>query len=142
MAWMRPSVSVKRMSNKILVPLPRSGWHSASANLEPGRLEQGPARTATQVAGYQLYLVRTDRGVEIERAFEVVDGEEGPRLSAAQIAALFQVERRGRPAKTEAARRTRRMVFLATEAEEAAILACVPPGRDFSDWAREQLLDK
>lgn len=45
----------------------------------------------------------------------------------------------GRPAKADADRRVRRMVFLATEDEAAAILARVPAGQDFSDWAREAL---
>lgn len=36
--------------------------------------------------------------------------------------------------------RTEYIGFVVTRAEKAAILARVPPGRDFSDWARAQLL--
>jgi hypothetical protein len=46
----------------------------------------------------------------------------------------------GRPAKDAADKQGQRMTFLVTEDQRAAILARVPPGRDFSDWAREKLL--
>jgi hypothetical protein len=45
----------------------------------------------------------------------------------------------GRPPKEAADKRTERMVLLATPADRAAILARVPMGRDFSDWALEVL---
>jgi hypothetical protein len=48
-------------------------------------------------------------------------------------------KRAGRPAKADADKRSERMVLLATPADRAAILARVPAGRDFSDWALEVL---
>lgn len=49
------------------------------------------------------------------------------------------VPKRGRPRKP--ATRRLRSLYL-SDAEYATLLTRVPPGRDFSDWARERLLSE
>jgi hypothetical protein len=105
--------------------------------------EEGPRhyeQFVNEVAPMAIEVLSGDSAGAIHLIYYYgVKGQRKYTPYTAANAALAGGKRVGRPAKDTADQRTRRLVFLATEAEEAAILAHVPPGRNFSDWARETL---
>lgn len=93
-----------------------------------GTLSGKEADAVTQAAGLIAQSHRADAARVLETAGFAVELFEEPLGP-------------GRPPKADADKRSQRLVFMATPDEEAAIRARVPPGRDFSDWARQVLLD-
>lgn len=111
----------------------RLGPHDARARREHERFQQ-------QVCPMALELLQQDTPGVIHMIYTYgVLGNRNYTPYTAANAALAGGKRVGRPAKDAADKRTRRMVFLATDVEADAILARVPAGQDFSDWARETL---
>lgn len=96
-----------------------------------------PVGTLRSTRARQAGYTEADARAEAERLADEIIAEDNELIGDMAAASPRGP---GRPPKPDADRRTRRLVLLATEAEAAAILARIPAGQEFSDWARERLL--